>query len=61
MNAKELIKKLEDAGFTFSRSCGTSHRVYKKEGFPTISVPFHGSKDIAIGTANKILKQAGVK
>ncbi|MCF0216265.1 MAG: type II toxin-antitoxin system HicA family toxin [Fibrobacteraceae bacterium] len=51
MNSKELIKKLEDAGFTFSRSCGTSHRVYKKEGFPIISVPFHGTKDIAIGTA----------
>ncbi len=60
MNAKELIKKLEQAGFTFDRANG-SHRIYKKEGPKPITVPYHGNKDLKIGTANKILKDAGLK
>lgn len=61
MNAKDLISLLEKAGFEFDRSPASSHRIYKKKGFPQISVPYHGSKDIPIGLANKILKQAGIK
>lgn len=61
VNAKELIKRLENAGFVYDRSPASSHRIYKKKGFPQISIPYHGSKDIPIGLANKILKQAGLK
>ncbi len=60
MNAKDLIKKLEDAGYKLSRSKG-SHRTYTKQGRKSVTVPYHGSKDIPIGTANKILKEAGLK
>lgn len=60
MNAKDLIKKLEQAGFNFERASG-SHRIFKKKGFKPITVPFHGNKDLKIGTANKILKDAGLK
>ncbi|MCQ2106341.1 MAG: type II toxin-antitoxin system HicA family toxin [Fibrobacter sp.] len=61
MNAKELIKKLEQAGFVLDRIPGSSHRIYKKKGFPQISVPYHGSQDLKKGTENKILKAAGLK
>ena len=35
-------------------------KLLKKNGFPPISVPYH-TKDIPIGTLNKILKDAGLK
>lgn len=60
MKAKELIKILENAGFTHDRTNG-SHKIFEKKGFPPISVPDHGNKDMKIGTLNKILKTAGLK
>lgn len=61
MNAKDLHKKLTDAGWTLLTDRGKgSHRVYEKEG-KTIVVPFHGARDIGVGLAHKILKQAGLK
>lgn len=61
MNAKDLAKKLEKAGFVLDRIPGSSHRIYKKKGFPQISLPFHGAKDMKKGTINQILKTAGLK
>lgn len=60
MNAREVKKKLEKAGFTLARING-SHWIYEKKGFPPIPVPDHGSKDIKPGTLNSILKAAGLK
>lgn len=61
MNARELIKKLEAAGWHQVRTKG-SHRIFKHPENPaTIPVPDHGKKDIAVGTLNSILKQAGLK
>lgn len=61
MNAKELEKILIREGWYFIRQSG-SHRHYRhpdKDG--TVTVPFHGKKDLNIKTANTILKQAGIK
>ena len=61
MNAKQLIRLLETAGWREARIRG-SHRIYKHhESNQTIVVPYHGSDDITTGTLNKILKDAGIK
>ena len=60
MTSKELIKKLEKAGWHEVRQSG-SHKIFKHAESPeTISVPFH-NKDLGTGLVNKILKQAGLK
>lgn len=62
MNAKQLIKKIEENGWYFVRQSGSSHKVFQH---PTIKgnivIPDHGKKDLKIGTLNSILKQAGLK
>lgn len=61
MNAKQLVKRLETEGWRETRVRG-SHRIFKHpEKTQTIVVPDHGSKDIATGTLNRILKDAGLK
>lgn len=60
MKAKDLIKLLKKNGFKEKRTPASSHRIYTKNGFPPISVPYH-TKDIPLGTLNKILKDAGLK
>ena len=60
MNAKELEKMLLKDGWYFVRQSG-SHRHYRNRlKMGTITVPFHGKKDLNIKTANTILKQAGI-
>jgi predicted RNA binding protein YcfA (HicA-like mRNA interferase family) len=57
---KELVALIEQDGWQFTRKTG-SHLHYKhpvKQGLVTI--PNH-NKDIKKGTANSILKQAGLK
>ncbi|KAB7728014.1 addiction module toxin, HicA family [Rudanella paleaurantiibacter] len=61
MNAAEVIRLLEDKGWSEVRQKG-SHRIFKHpEKQSIISVPIHGSKDIATGTLKSILKTAGLK
>ena len=57
MKQGKLIKLLIDAGFVFERE-GRSHILFKnyKTGV-RIPVPRHRGKEIARGTAAKILKQ----
>ena len=62
MTAKQLVKMMEDKGWYFIREGKGSHRIYgHKNKDYHISVPFHGSEDIAKGLLNKLLKQAGLK
>ena len=62
MKVKELIKKIETDGWFMVAQKG-SHRQYKhplKSG--RVTIPDHGqNKDVAKGTENSILKQAGLK
>jgi predicted RNA binding protein YcfA (HicA-like mRNA interferase family) len=62
MKARVLLKRLTAAGFQCVRSEG-SHFVYMHpETKVTVVVPIHGMNvEIAIGTVNAILKQAGLK
>lgn len=52
---RQIIKVLEQNGFTFVRQKG-SHKLYKK-GDLRVTVPFH-NKDLKPGTLTSIIKQA---
>jgi predicted RNA binding protein YcfA (HicA-like mRNA interferase family) len=59
MTAKELVRRLEAAGWIEKRQKG-SHKHFKHAGFPfTIAVPMHKG-DMGKGLALAILKKAGV-
>jgi len=61
MKVREVLKLLEDDGWRHVRTRG-SHRQYKH---PTklgrVTIPGKLSNDLALGTLNSILKQAGLK
>ena len=61
MKVKEAIKAIEGDGWVLSRTRG-SHRQYRhpqKSGLVTVAGKL--SDDLAVGTMNSILKQAGLK
>jgi predicted RNA binding protein YcfA (HicA-like mRNA interferase family) len=61
MKVKEIIRLIEQDGWILARTRG-SHRQYKhptKLGLVTVSGKF--SDELAPGTQNSILKQAGLK
>jgi predicted RNA binding protein YcfA (HicA-like mRNA interferase family) len=61
MKVRDLIRLVEADGWLLARIRG-SHRQYKhsdKSGL--VTVPGHPSDDVAPGTLNSILKQAGLK
>ena len=61
MKCDELLKKLKKAGWRQIRQKG-SHKILRNEGSPeTIVLPYHRGKEVPTGTANRILKQAGLK
>lgn len=60
-SVNELLKLLKNDGW-FLYNNGANHDLYRhatKEG--QIPVPRHGSKEIAKGTLQSILKKAGLK
>jgi predicted RNA binding protein YcfA (HicA-like mRNA interferase family) len=61
MKCDELLKKLKKAGWRQIRQKG-SHKILRNEDSPeTIVFPYHRGKEIPTGTANRIMKQAGLK
>ncbi|MGA7731594.1 MAG: type II toxin-antitoxin system HicA family toxin [Chloroflexia bacterium] len=61
MKVRDLIKKVEDDGWVRVRMKG-SHRIYDhplKKGI--VVIPGHPNDDVAPGTLDNILKQAGLK
>ncbi len=62
MKVREIIKLIEEDGWSFKRQKG-SHMVFihpTKKGI--VVVPNHGfNADVKKGTENSILKQAGLK
>ena len=60
MNAKEIIKILEKNGWKLKRVSGSHYR-YTKEGFPPVTIPLHGTKDLKIGTVKSIERDTGLK
>jgi predicted RNA binding protein YcfA (HicA-like mRNA interferase family) len=45
VNANELIKILQEKGFSFSRQSG-SHAIYANQNGIKVTVPIHGKKDL---------------
>ena len=61
MKCDELLKKLKKAGWRQIRQKG-SHKILRKEdSLELIVFPYHRGKEIPTGTANRIMKQAGLK
>jgi mRNA interferase HicA len=62
LKSSELLKKLKKGGFRFLRQGKGSHEIwYNPETGVELVVTNHGSKEVAKGLAEKILKQAGIK
>ena len=61
MKVKEAISRVEADGWYLARTRG-SHRQYKHDQKPgLVTIPGKPSDDLPAGTANSILKQAGLK
>lgn len=61
MKFSELVRLLEQNGFTLVREKG-SIRYYTKPGLnQLIRIDYHGAKEVPTGTCNAILKTAGLK
>ncbi len=61
MKFSELVRLLEQNGFSLVKEKG-SNRYYAKEGWQKlIRLDYHGSKEVPTGTCNAILKAAGIK
>ena len=61
MNGKEVIRRLEQAGWRITRVQG-SHHILVKPGQPRcVPVPVHGSRDLSAGLIKAIERQSGVK
>ena len=58
MKRRDLVKKLEAAGYEESRNDG-GHAIFEKQGSRPVQVPNH--REINENTANAILKAAGHK
>ncbi len=58
MTSRELIRKLEAAGWVLDRIRG-SHHIYRSPTGKTIPVP-HPKKDLPTGTVKSILKVMGL-
>ena len=54
----ELHRLIKRAGWIEDRQAG-SHVIYKRGG-DILSVPFHGSKEVPVGTEKQIRARAGV-
>ncbi len=61
MRFSELVRALEENGFTLVKEKG-SIRYYAKPGWSRlIRVDYHGSKEVPTGTCHAILKAAGIR
>jgi predicted RNA binding protein YcfA (HicA-like mRNA interferase family) len=60
LSPKRLIKILEANGFVFKRAKGSHQLYFNPTAQKTVTVPYHGGKDMKKGTFLAILKQAGI-
>jgi len=61
MKVRELVRLLEGDGWYVARTRG-SHRQYKHPTKPgVVTLPGKPNDDLAPGTLNSVLKQAGLK
>ena len=61
MKVREVIRTVERNGWILVRTKG-SHRQYKHPAKPgLVTIPGKMGDDLAVGTMNSIMKQAGLK
>lgn len=61
MKSSELIRRIKAAGWIETRQTG-SHKIFIHRDYKySVPVPYHGSKEVATGTAHNIMKRAGIK
>lgn len=61
MKVRDLLRLIEQDGWELARTRG-SHRQFRHPVKPgLVTVPGHPSDEVAPGTLNSILKQAGLK
>ena len=61
LNAKQVIRALERAGFFIERSSSSHHfLVHRTDPRRRVTVAYHGSRDIPRATLAHILRQAGL-
>ena len=61
MKFSELVRLLEQNGFTIVKEKGSIRYYQKSEWNKLIRVDYHGSKEVPTGTCHSILKAAGLK
>ncbi|MBI4059004.1 type II toxin-antitoxin system HicA family toxin [Candidatus Microgenomates bacterium] len=59
-SAREIIKTLNRAGFTIVSQRGSHIKLFKRERDKSFTAIVPNHKQVAIGTFNSILKQAGM-
>jgi len=60
MNSKKIIKFLQKNGWVLHKTKGSHHQFIHPLKSGKVTVP-HPKKDLPKGTANSILKQAGIR
>jgi predicted RNA binding protein YcfA (HicA-like mRNA interferase family) len=61
LKAREVIRVLERAGFSVSRTSGSHCRLVRDTNPPRhVTVPLHAGRDLKRGTVHGILRQAGL-
>jgi len=61
MKCSQLLRTLKRSGIKIERQASDSHMILVPKDGDKMSFPDHGSKEMATGTANKIMKWAGLK
>ena len=59
MHGKQIIARLQAAGWTVARINGSHHVMVK--GALSVPIPVHGTKDIGPGLVSRITRQTGVQ
>ena len=60
MYAKEVLRILQQNGWTLDRIRG-SHHIMQKEGCRSVAIPIHSSKELGKGLLKCIERETGVK
>ena len=60
MKYAEFHKKVKRNGWVYLRAGKGSHFIYEKNGL-SISVPFHGAKEMGNGLEKMLTKEMGLK
>lgn len=61
MKVRDIVKVLENDGWFLVRTRGSHHQFKHPTKLGLVTVPGSGNDDLAPGTLNSILKQAGLK